>query len=60
VRTATIERNTRETRTRLRSARAAQVPFIGIASPGDELVPLFLAEGARAVIDDINHLESAL
>jgi len=44
----------------LRSARAAQVPFIGIASPGDELVPLFLAEGARSVIDDINHLESAL
>lgn len=47
-----------------RSARAAGVPFIGIAAPGntrhDELVALLKAEGARAVLDDINQLEDAL
>jgi phosphoglycolate phosphatase-like HAD superfamily hydrolase len=47
-----------------RCARAAGVPFIGVAaaaSPGREaLVALFEAEGARAVVDDINSLEEAL
>jgi HAD superfamily hydrolase (TIGR01548 family) len=44
-----------------RSARAAGVPFIGIASPNglrrEELVALFKAEGAQAVIGDINEIE---
>ena len=44
-----------------RSAKAAGVPFIGIASPSglrrDELIALFKAEGAEAVIGDINELE---
>jgi HAD superfamily phosphatase len=43
-----------------RSARAAGVPFIGIASPAalrrDELIALFQNEGAVAVIEDINQL----
>ena len=47
-----------------RSAKAAGVPFIGIAAPGNtrhaELVSLLKAEGARAVLDDINQLEEAL
>ena len=47
-----------------RCARAAAVPFIGIASPGNprrgELASLFEAEKAVAVIDDINQLESVL
>lgn len=47
-----------------RSARAAGVPFIGIAAPGKphhaELIALFQSEGALAVIDDINQLESVL
>lgn len=44
-----------------RSGRAAGVPFIGIAAPGnpryDELVKLLRAENAIAVLDDINGLE---
>lgn len=47
-----------------RSAGAAAVPFIGIASPGSplraELASLFRAENAVAVLDDINQLESVL
>lgn len=47
-----------------RCARAAAVPFIGIASPASprraELVSLFQAENAVAVVDDINQLESVL
>jgi HAD superfamily phosphatase len=47
-----------------RSARAAAVPFIGIASPASprrsELVSLFQNEQAVAVVDDINQLESVL
>jgi HAD superfamily phosphatase len=47
-----------------RCARAAALPFIGIASPGSpglaELVALFEAEKAAAVLDDINQLESVL
>jgi HAD superfamily phosphatase len=44
-----------------RAARAAGVPFVGIAAPANprcrELVRLLQAEGARAVVDDINYLE---
>ena len=47
-----------------RSARAAGVPFIGIASPDNvrhaEAASLFHAENAVAVLDDINQLESVL
>jgi HAD superfamily phosphatase len=47
-----------------RSARAAGVPFIGIASTSSErrgeLVSLLHAEGAKAVLDDINQLEGVL
>jgi len=47
-----------------RCARAATVPFIGIASPASprraELASLFQAENAIAVLDDINQLESVL
>jgi HAD superfamily phosphatase len=47
-----------------RCARAAGVPFIGIAAPAnprrDELVSLFRGEGAIAVLDDINALEAVL
>jgi HAD superfamily phosphatase len=43
-----------------RSARAAGIPFIGIASPAahrrQELMALFEAEGARAILPDINGL----
>jgi HAD superfamily phosphatase len=44
-----------------RVARAANVPFIGIAAPENprylDLVFLFQAEGAYAIVDDINYLE---
>jgi HAD superfamily phosphatase len=44
-----------------RSAKAAGVPFIGIAAPSSpsylELVFLFQAEKAYAIVDDINYLE---
>ncbi|MGA3075502.1 MAG: HAD-IA family hydrolase, partial [Bryobacteraceae bacterium] len=47
-----------------RSAKAAGVPFIGIASPDNvrraEVASLFQAEKAAAVLDDINQLESVL
>jgi HAD superfamily phosphatase len=47
-----------------RSAKAAGVPFIGIASPTserrDELVSLLHAEGAKAVLNDINQLEEVI
>jgi HAD superfamily phosphatase len=47
-----------------RSARAAGVPFIGIASPDnprrERLVTLLEAENAVAVLNDINDLESVL
>jgi HAD superfamily hydrolase (TIGR01548 family) len=47
-----------------RSARAAGVPFVGIASqwtPGrEELISLFQAEKAMVVLEDINQLETAL
>jgi HAD superfamily phosphatase len=47
-----------------RASSAAGVPFIGIASPSAprhaELVKLLRAEGAVAVIDDINSLEATL
>jgi len=47
-----------------RCARAAAVPFIGIAAASSprraELTALFGAEGARTVIEDINSLEEAL
>jgi HAD superfamily phosphatase len=44
-----------------RCARAAGVPFIGIAAPSNplyiDLVILFQQEGAFAIVDDINYLE---
>jgi HAD superfamily phosphatase len=44
-----------------RTARAAKVPFIGIAAPANplylDLVFLFQEEGAWAIVDDINYLE---
>ena len=44
-----------------RCARAAQVPFIGVAAPGNplylDLVFLFQEQGAYAIVDDINYLE---
>ncbi len=44
-----------------RCARAAKVPFIGIAAPANplylDLVFLFQGEGAYAIVDDINYLE---
>jgi HAD superfamily hydrolase (TIGR01548 family) len=47
-----------------RSAKAAGVPFIGIAAAAalrrEELVALFEAEGAIAVIHDINQIEAAI
>jgi HAD superfamily phosphatase len=43
-----------------RAARAAKVPFIGIAGPSNplyiDLIFLFQAEGAYAMVDDINYL----
>lgn len=48
----------------LRSARAAGVPFLGVAAPSNpraaELAALLRAEGARAVLEDINQLEAVL
>lgn len=47
-----------------RCARAASVPFIGVASQAsnrrEELLDLFAAERAAIVLDDINSLESFL
>ncbi len=47
-----------------RASSAAGVPFIGIAAPAsprhDELVDLLRREGAVAVLDDINQLETAI
>jgi HAD superfamily phosphatase len=47
-----------------RSARAAGVPFIGIAGPSnprpEEAHRILKVEGAIAVLDDINQLEAAL
>jgi HAD superfamily hydrolase (TIGR01548 family) len=47
-----------------RASSAAKIPFIGIASKGnpryEELVELLRAEGAVAVLDDINSLEAAI
>lgn len=47
-----------------RSARAAGVPFIGIASPSsprrDDLVSVLQSEGAIAVLSDINQIEGVL
>jgi HAD superfamily phosphatase len=47
-----------------RSARAAGVPFIGIAAPSNprygELVELLRGEEAVAVLDDINQIESVI
>src|SRR5437868_1683627 len=44
-----------------RAARAAKVPFIGIAAPSNptyiDLVFLFQAERAYAIVDDINYLD---
>ena len=44
-----------------RSARAANIPFIGVAAPGNprymDLVFLFQAENAYAIVDDINFLD---
>jgi HAD superfamily phosphatase len=44
-----------------RCAKAARVPFIGIAAPANprylDLVFLFQEEGAYAIVDDINYLE---
>lgn len=44
-----------------RSARAAEIPFIGIAAPANptylDLVFLFQAERAYAIVDDINYLD---
>jgi HAD superfamily phosphatase len=47
-----------------RAAKAAGVPFVGVAAPDahfrDATIALFQAEGARAVIHSINELETAL
>jgi len=47
-----------------RSARSAGAPFIGIAAPSNprrqQLLSLFTAEQALAVLDDINQLEMVL
>ena len=44
-----------------RCAKAAEVPFIGVAAPSNprylDLVFLFQEEGAFAIVDDINYLE---
>src|SRR5581483_409996 len=43
-----------------RSARAARIPFIGVAAPSNpryvDLAFLFQQEGAYAIVDDINYL----
>ena len=47
-----------------RSARSAGVPFIGVAAAGhsarDELLLLFLREGASAVVENVNEIEDFL
>jgi HAD superfamily phosphatase len=47
-----------------RCAKAARVPFIGVAAPSSpcyrDLVCLFEGEGAYAIVDDINGLEEVL
>jgi len=47
-----------------RAARAAKVPFIGIAAPSNplyiDLVFLFQGERAYAIVDDINYLREVL
>jgi len=47
-----------------RSAKAAGVPFVGIAAPANprygELVDILRGEGAVAVLDDINTLEAVV
>ena len=47
-----------------RCARAAGIPFVGIAAPDahyrEETVRIFHAEGARAVVESVNELESVL
>lgn len=47
-----------------RSSKAAGVPFIGIAAAANpwhkELAALLTAEGAFAVLDDVNHIAGAL
>jgi HAD superfamily phosphatase len=47
-----------------RAARAAAVPFIGIAAPRNplygDLVALFQSQGAHAILPDINRLPEAL
>jgi HAD superfamily hydrolase (TIGR01548 family) len=47
-----------------RASSAARIPFVGIAARAnpryDELVQLLRAEGAVAVLDDINSLEAAI
>ena len=47
-----------------RSARAAQVPFIGIAAQNhsrrDEIIRLFQAEKAVAIFENVNEIEAAL
>ena len=47
-----------------RCALAAGVPFIGVAAPSNplylDLVFLFQAEGAHAIVDDINYLDEVL
>ena len=47
-----------------RCARAAGIPFVGIAAANaprrDEIVSLFEQDGARAVIESVNELESVL
>lgn len=46
------------------AARAAGVPFIGVAAPGtpkrEELIARFDAAGAVAIIDDVNRIERVL
>ena len=47
-----------------RAARAAKIPFIGIAAPSNplyiDLVFLFQAERAYAIVDDVNYLHEVL
>ena len=47
-----------------RCARAAGIPFVGVAAANvprrEEIVRLFQQEGARAVVENINELESVL
>jgi HAD superfamily phosphatase len=43
-----------------RASSAAKIPFIGIAAQNAELALLLRAEGAIAVLDDINSLEAVI